>query len=731
MKVKEQGRGFLRKKAGKLVSGIVLGTAVVFAGQVASADELKSIPEANSIAELLKQPDNTNVVAKKDDAVVAKKDDAVAKKGNPDVAEKVVPIKEEVKSPDNKVVPAKEEVKSPEQVKVDGQLNKIASDAKTKGVDVNFKGEVVVTPEKTAEALKSVENKVNTVVAQHSKEVEAYNKKLAEVRAENDRIRKENTATDNSNKNAKAVLTKDSTAKEVNGVYTQTLRGVSKTEKSANTTGTSKGAVSITAGTGVKLISAELLSPSGKKQALEVKGNKVDYNGILAEKGEYKVNYSFSASANQKDQVVGNFTVDSDIQDSATVDKKVNAPMDLIAMVDESPSYSTHSSTIFPLLKEMMKDANPKSRMAFYGTSVNEANSHVIKQGSATRWLSMEEANKFIDAVVNLMNQREREGWQDKYQNSWFLKAIENNPQFAVEEKYYGREIEDAHKDLPNKNKVFNIIQVTDGWSENEEMDKSFAEYAKAHAKTFVSVIHADPSRDFATRGMKQYGLDNAVNLSPIKDIAKIVSYFKQVAVETEVVKGTPKKESGKDGKTDKFEPTTAKTGKSLLAEPKAPVNAKVDVEKIKVVKPTPKPTPKPEVKKGSITQVFVEEGGKEIAPKTNTGEKPVDEAVELTHPNEIMFEGKTYVFTKQDKVDPTKIPNGSETITYTYKLKEEPKPAPTPVPTPKPEVCPVPEPVKSKPVLPKTGTEASMSLMLLGMGGLTLAGSLLKKEEK
>ena len=81
-------------------------------------------------------------------------------------------------------------------------------------------------------------------------------------------------------------------------------------------------------------------------------------------------------------------------------------------------------------------------------------------------------------------------------------------------------------------------------------------------------------------------------------------------------------------------------------------------------------------LKKGSIVQVFIEEGGKEIAPKTNTGEKPVDETVTLNHPKEILFEGKTYTFTKQDKADPTKIPNGQETITYIYKLKETPKPA-------------------------------------------------------
>ena len=113
-------------------------------------------------------------------------------------------------------------------------------------------------------------------------------------------------------------------------------------------------------------------------------------------------------------------------------------------------------------------------------------------------------------------------------------------------------------------------------------------------------------------------------------------------------------------------------------------------------------------VKKGSIVQVFIEEGGKEIAPKTNTGEKPVDEAVKLTHPNEITFEGKTYTFTKQDKVDPTKIPNGTETITYVYKLKEAPKPVEKPTPKPVPTPTPVEKPTtihidtNGKPVAPK-----------------------------
>ena len=117
-----------------------------------------------------------------------------------------------------------------------------------------------------------------------------------------------------------------------------------------------------------------------------------------------------------------------------------------------------------------------------------------------------------------------------------------------------------------------------------------------------------------------------------------------------------------------------------------------------------PKATNNPDtVKKGSIVQVFIEEGGKEIAPKTNTGEKPVDETVKLTHPNEITFEGKTYTFTKQDKVDPTKIPNGTETITYIYKVKETPKPVEKPVEKPTPKPTPTPTPVPTPVEKPTT----------------------------
>ena len=718
MELKEKGRGFLRKKAGKLVSGIVLGTAVVFAGQVASADEVKPNPEVSNITELLNKKDNADVAKK--DTVVAKQDVAVA--------------------------PAKEEVKSPEQVKVDGQLNKIASDAKAKGVDVNFKGEVVVSPEKTDEALKNVEGKVNKVVAEHSKEVEAYNKKLAEVRAENDRIRKENTATETSNKNAKAVLTKDSTAKEVNGVYTQTLVGKSNTNHTENKK------VNHEPMDLVALVDFSSSYQSKRIQALNtlktlIQTNLTDEDGVMLQGYIFNKPESYTAHGAQL-----NFA------------KLRNA------------DWETGFSTKLLSKKDALSVIDKWANVGVVG-SANGAPTYTA----------------YFNQIAGAMGDF---GYKtDEKDGDGFVKKIP---------------FEDVYSSQTNKKKVVSVVQFTDGWADSEAMDATFANWAKEKAKTFMTVVNRnnlsteDNNDTYSIDSMKKLGHPNIYDMTGKSDdvvLKEVLEQFKNTATVIKTVHDTKSKgvialtpnenvtlvsatlisPSGKkqvlevkdnkvsytgnltekgdykveynfksnkngkgqvvgkfdvetvvqenakdtkqpttsDSKTDKFEPTSAKTGKPLLAEPKAPVNAKVDVEKIKVVKP--------ELKKGSITQVFVDEGGKEIAPKTNTGEKLVDETVKLTHPNEITFEGKTYTFTKQDKADPTKIPNGSETITYTYKLKEEPKP----VPTPKPEVCPVPETVKDRPVLPKTGTEASMSLMLLGMSGLTLAGSMFKKKEE
>lgn len=585
------------------------------------------------------------------------------------------------------------------QVTLTNLLSSLSEKAKAGGVEVT-KGKTVVLDEKEANELakkttekvelaisdtkfnkdtyekalaewnKAVADAKSKVEADYNKALDDFNKKVAEAKAKNEQIKAENEKLAKDSNNAKSQLTKDSTAtKNQDGSYSQTLKAVAKTS-SATTTASSEAVVTITPEEGVKLISAELVSPSGKKQVLEVKDNKVSFKGSLTENGEYKVLYSFNSTVNNKTSINSSFVVSGKEQSTTSQNKTVQAPMDLIAMVDASPSYSTLSSSIFPLLKEMMKDANSKSRMAFFATGVNEENSHVIKKDEATKWLSMSDANKFIDLVIEKMNKREREGWSDKYSSNWFFDVIKEHPEFAIDESYDKEEIEVAHKNLKDKNKIFNVIQVTDGWSQNEGMDTSFAEYVKNNAKTFVSVIQASGKNDFTTSKMKAVGLPNTMNLSPIEDIDKIVAKFKETATETVVVKGEEKGFTNSDTKLDKFIPVTLGKPENLVEIPNnAPKKGEVK---------TPEKPKAPKALTVEIPEIQLKAKGVKI------GEA----------------ETKAHEVSVETKIHP---------VSYT-----EPKVA-----------------TKEGKVLPHTGEALSASLLVAGLGVAGLAGLVLSKKKK
>ena len=552
------------------------------------------------------------------------------------------------------------------QVALTNLLSSLSEKAKAGGVEVT-KGKTVVLDEKEASELakkttekvelaisdtkfnkdtyekalaewnKAVADAKTKVEADYNKALDEFNKKVAEAKSKNEQIEAENEKLAKDSSSAKSQLTKDSTAtKNQDGSYNQILKAVAKAS-STTTTASSEAIVTITPEKGVKLISAELVSPSGKKQVLEVKDNKVSFKGPLTENGEYKVLYSFNSTVNNETSINSSFVVSGKEQSTTSQNKTVQAPMDLIAMVDASPSYSGLSSSIFPLLKEMMKDANPKSRMAFFATGVNEENSHVIKKDEATKWLPMSDANKFIDLVIEKMNKREREGWSDKYSSNWFFDVIKEHPEFAIDESYDKEEIEVAHKDLKDKNKIFNVIQVTDGWSQNEGMDTSFAEYVKNNAKTFVSVIQASGKNDFTTSKMKAVGLPNTMNLSPIEDIDKIVAKFKETATETVVVKGEEKGFTNSDTKLDKFIPVTLGKPENLVEIPNnAPKKGEVKTpEKPKAPKALSVEIPEVQLKAKGVKIGEVETKAHEVSVETKI------HPVSYTEPKVVVKEGK------------------------------------------------------------------------------------------
>ena len=74
---------------------------------------------------------------------------------------------------------------------------------------------------------------------------------------------------------------------------------------------TSKGVISIKADKNVTLVSAKLVSPSGTKQELKVENNAVSAEVDLTEKGDYTVEYEFTANNNEAGTITGSFVVNS------------------------------------------------------------------------------------------------------------------------------------------------------------------------------------------------------------------------------------------------------------------------------------------------------------------------------------------------------------------------------------------------------------------------------------
>lgn len=96
---------------------------------------------------------------------------------------------------------------------------------------------------------------------------------------------------------------------------------------------TSKGVVSIKADENVTLVSAKLVSPSGAKQELKVENNAVSAEVDLTEKGDYTVEYEFSAKNNEAGTVTGSFVVNS--KEESSGDKVDASSKELPSAKDE------------------------------------------------------------------------------------------------------------------------------------------------------------------------------------------------------------------------------------------------------------------------------------------------------------------------------------------------------------------------------------------------------------
>ena len=436
-------------------------------------------------------------------------------------------------------------------------------------------------------------------------ELQRVKAKLEAAKLERDKIAVHNALVSERNKSAKAVLAKGSTAQKIGNVYSQTITA------KANVAG-QKGIFTLTSDSSAQLLSVELVSPEGKAQKLDISNNGVTRAFVAEKAGDYKVVYTFGAKENKagsvksilkfegKEAVVKTASDKIEFEAKSTVEKTTNTTksrksMTFVEIIDFSGSLSSTEMKMkgytgsVDIRREQLKNIKTiidtkltdedDVYLGFY--TGNYAKTYGIQGGSSasgaiTRKLKKAEASKLIgDLLSPTVFGTKNPAYQPeslKNTEPEFLSPLDDangeNLVSALQNKFSSlfyqakanddlgfEEIIDRDRD---QSKTLSVLQFTDFWYNNEEMDKTFAEWAKKNAKTFMTVIDrefvpADQNAgtgfkpDNSEKQMKALGHPNIYIRSEInaKTEADIIKQFESTAVEKVESKTTVTKQKG------------------------------------------------------------------------------------------------------------------------------------------------------------------------------------------
>lgn len=178
-------------------------------------------------------------------------------------------------------------------------------------------------------------------------------------------------------------------------------------------------------------------------------------------------------------------------------------PRSIFAIIDNSGSVnggndSRIRSSFIPLLQTM--GPNDQIQIATYG--VNQATSYFSngandRERMVTKMMNRDEFAKFVEEVLSPKTGTTREAILNQ-------KLVYDFK--GVKQSGSSYEFEDIFDAARNKDYTPVVMQFTDSWEYEEEIDSSFAEWSKAHAKTFMSVIYGSGRAEVA---MKKAGHPN------------------------------------------------------------------------------------------------------------------------------------------------------------------------------------------------------------------------------
>ena len=188
-------------------------------------------------------------------------------------------------------------------------------------------------------------------------------------------------------------------------------------------------------------------------------------------------------------------------------------PMDLIQIIDLSGSLSDSEferangvaggrkqqiNDMIYVIESKLTDED-HVMLAFYGTNTEDSYKIGDREGSdITRLLTKKEA---IDLLKELnSNEAVHSMSLSSSLISSYISPLLESKKYSVSKNFpIGTGFEDVYKAQTNKNKQVSVLQFTDDWSSyytHENIDTSFADWAKSNAKTFMTVIDSKDGKN-------------------------------------------------------------------------------------------------------------------------------------------------------------------------------------------------------------------------------------------
>ena len=221
----------------------------------------------------------------------------------------------------------------------------------------------------------------------------------------------------------------------------------------------------------------------------------------------------------------GEFSFNANSKEITTV-----KPMDLYVVVDGSPSM--RGWFMFQVMDSLFKSLHEDSRVTIAMYSLNLPTSYA--GDNVSRTMTKAEAVKMMEYYEKMYNYNP----YNPPAGASIMRALEeagmkgSNPGDTDFEKYFEPKARPGYTQ--------SVIQLTDEWADSESMDASFADWAKKHAKTFMSVVLGDEGAQsvsqmralghpniFTTSGRLTY--DRAKDAAVVKEV---VDQFRNTATE-------------------------------------------------------------------------------------------------------------------------------------------------------------------------------------------------------